>query len=168
MPEPTTGQTIAYQDRLINQLRSLLEQGSYDWDAYQIATVESAARVLLARFDCGDDDGQPVTIHGCVRWVEVRANQSGAPYLEISLATDPDSDDPDTTTVTIPPAVYAQMDAPLKPYAGTQLRISGCTRHEVRVLAADVRQPVWHLDGGEPVYDLSDQPLPACFEDGAR
>jgi len=112
-------------------------------------------------------DSRPVTITGRVHRVEVRENRAGAQYLELTLG-DPDAYDPDLTTVTIPPAVYAQMDAPLKPYAGTQLRISGCTRHEVRVLAADVRQPVWHLDGGEPVYDLSDQPLPAHFEDGAR
>lgn len=139
-----------------------------------IASLPAASSAVLTEPDdacsvsaaLNRDDEEPVTIHGYVHWVEYRANRSGAPYLEVRLLDlDADEDtDPDPIAVHIPPAAYAAMVSAMLPQAGTLLRVEGRTRRRLEVIATDVRQPFGWLENGEPVYDLTDQPLPERSE----
>jgi hypothetical protein len=116
----------------------------------------------IAGILAADLHNQPVTVQGSVRRIEVRKNQANAPYLEITLVDDLEN----TLTVTVPPGVYAHMDAALMPVEADQVRVTGRTDCTIQVRGYDVRTPVGELVDGTSVYDLNDQPLPAAFTKG--
>jgi hypothetical protein len=124
-------------DELLDYRDAVLNDGRRESRGAAFERAASELRAVMPLLATPTTD-LPVTVHGRVHRVEVRNNRAGASYLEITLGTD--TDDPDLTTVTVPPAVYAAMDAPLKPYEGEALQVEGCTRTRVEILATSVRQ----------------------------